>query len=110
MRQKASERLNYFLSDVWDNTIGFYNWFVKWFLITNCAPLAIIALISVIAGGCFHYDFVFSPFFYNIPWYWIVANCLIMPILIPFAWLCIVFFVLGVFVRMVFDSIINFFK
>jgi hypothetical protein len=104
---KATERIDYFVSDLWDNWNNSVNIINKILFVTVLIPIAIYTAVIIVAGSFF--DSTYLPLAYlfvNMSTLWTLISLVTLPLLTPLVTLFIIWGVIWFFIF----GTINFFK
>lgn len=103
---KATERLDYFISDLWDTGNRWIDNINKALLFTMGFPLAIYMAVIIASGAFFNWTYLpFSELFVNLSITWSIVSFIAIPILTPFIFLLIFWTIIWTFIWIVFDAI-----
>jgi hypothetical protein len=106
VKLKATERLDYFLSDLWDTGTKWVDNINKFLFVTTLIPISIYTVVIIVAGSIFDSTYLpFSDLFLNMSLMWTLISLVTLPILVPIITLILIWAVISIIVLTIFDAI-----
>lgn len=101
---KATERIDYFLSDLWDTGNRWVDNINKFLFITTLIPISIYTIVIIVAGSFFDSSYLlFSYLFLNMSLMWTLISLVTLPILVPLLTLVLIWTIIWFFIWCIID-------
>jgi hypothetical protein len=103
---KATERIDYFLSDLWDSGNNLIDITNKFLFTTVLIPIAIYTAVIIVTGAFFDSTYLpFATLFLNINTLWAIISLLTLPLIVPLITLVLIWTIIWLFIWLLVDFI-----